>query len=423
VALAFVLVASLVLPAEAGDVAGTGAAARRPAGVQVVPGVYRLNGTDPGLPAADLEPLRRIVGNAQVVSLGESEHTVGGFHEAKDRMIRFLVAKLGFRAFALENNWEPAERLARYVDSCEGTPEDALRDVYPAWQSAEMARLVRWMCDWNQGHPDDRVHLFGFDVQQPSLDGRALLAFLGRLGFGSDHPWLAAVRACDGVSGPRSAGPIPDEAYQPCMAALDAIGRHFDENAGEIVRQTSATDLQWARLRLLGLRAWEGEVHFPSDQRAHWESRDGAMATAFKAIHDLRAPGARTILWAHNAHIWESPHPTFYGARMMGSRLHEMYGRAYVSIGLVGWTVEIDDLESCGPIEQPPADSVEARLESLRQDFLLADLANPARPPFFANNRLYDLYFARVRPRLYFDALVWLRHARKMEPLFWPPCE
>jgi erythromycin esterase len=428
VALALALASLPALFASPGGAAGTASAARRPGpppavGFPVVPGVYRLDGTDPDLPAADLEPLRRIVGKAEIVALGESEHTVGSYFEAKHRIIRFLVEKMGFRAFALENNWEVAEPLGRYIETCEGTPEEALRSVYPAWQSTEMRDLAQWMCEWNRNHTRaaDRIRFFSFDVQQPFLDGRALLTFLARLGFSADHPWVTAVNGCAGVSG-SGARTITDEAYAACVAALDAIGGHFDRNARTITRQTSATDLALARLRLTGLRAWQGEVHFPLDQAAHWESRDNGMAMAFRALRDLHAPKARTVIWAHNAHIWKSPHPYYYDSRMMGSRLREIYGPRYVSIGLVGWNVEIDDEDFCGPFEETPADSVEAHLESLGQDFLLADLLTPATPPFFDPRQTYGLSYAQVTPRFYFDALVWIRHARKMEPLFRPPC-
>lgn len=398
---------------------------RPPAGFPVVPGVYRLDGTDPSLGTADLEPLRQIIGGAPIVSLGESVHTVGGYYEMKHRIFRFLVEKMGFRAFAMETYWEPAERLSQYVQTCEGAPEEALEGLFPVWKSAEVAALAQWTCEWNRSHPRarDKVHLFGFDTQQPRLDGRGLLAFLERIGIGPEHPWSAAVRDCDGVER-SNPWPVSDSVYEPCMEALDAIRRHFDRNARTIIRQTSAEDLAWARIRITSLEGWQGEAHFRLSDKRSWESRDSAMASVFRSIRDLRYRNLRTVIWAHNAHIWENPHPWFYWSRMMGTHLREIYGRGYVSIGLIGWNVEIDwPGEGCGgPYDVEPPDSAEAHLESLGHDFLLADLASPARPPFFEPGRSFVLSYAHVEPRLYFDALIWLRHARKMDPLAWPSC-
>jgi erythromycin esterase len=60
--------------------------------------------TDAGGSVDDLQPLRRVVTNAQVVGLGESAH---GTHEQftlKHRAARFLTERMGFRTLAWEEN-------------------------------------------------------------------------------------------------------------------------------------------------------------------------------------------------------------------------------------------------------------------------------------------------------------------------------
>src|SRR5690349_21451383 len=69
--------------------AGTGARA-----------VSMLAGTDFELPDDDLAPLDGIVGDADVVGIGESVHTTGGEVRMRARLIRYLVEVLGFRAIA-----------------------------------------------------------------------------------------------------------------------------------------------------------------------------------------------------------------------------------------------------------------------------------------------------------------------------------
>jgi hypothetical protein len=162
-----------------------------PAGFPVAPGVYRLDGSDPNLETADLEPLRQIVGGAQVVALGESLHTVGGYYEMKHRVFRFLVEKMGFRAISFESNWEAAEQVEHYVQTCEGSPEEAVDHLMDIFNSTETAALAQWVCEWNRSHPKprDKVHVFGFDIQEPNLDGPARLCLHrpDRLG-GRDRP-------------------------------------------------------------------------------------------------------------------------------------------------------------------------------------------------------------------------------------------
>src|SRR4028119_1350745 len=57
-------------------------------GDPVLPGVWRLSGSDPALPMDDLKPLGKLIGNADVVALGESIHTSGGLYEVRHRTLR-----------------------------------------------------------------------------------------------------------------------------------------------------------------------------------------------------------------------------------------------------------------------------------------------------------------------------------------------
>src|SRR5215218_5709171 len=76
--------------------------AAKPNGFPVQAGIWRLDGIDPALGTKDLEPLRKMIGNASVVALGETYHTTGGIYVLKHRIFRYLVEKMGFRVFAME---------------------------------------------------------------------------------------------------------------------------------------------------------------------------------------------------------------------------------------------------------------------------------------------------------------------------------
>jgi len=172
--------ARLMLPPRDGFPSGgshtTGAPSHLPHGEQLVDrGIYRLDGLDASLPHTDLAPLRQVLEGAQVVGLGETIHTSGGYYAMKHRLFRFLVEEMGFRAFAMETPWPYAERTAQYVATCQGTARDAMRGIFAVWRSTETGALLDYMCSWNQTHPTDPITFFGFDVQQPEMDGPALI--------------------------------------------------------------------------------------------------------------------------------------------------------------------------------------------------------------------------------------------------------
>ena len=271
----------------------------------MLPGIWRLDGHDPALPAGDLEPLRQIIGKASVVGLGEAVHTSGGFYQMKDRVFRFLVEGMGFRAFAIESPWTNADRVSAYVQSCEGSPEEALKGLFGVWQSTEVRDLVQWMCEWNRAHPKpkDRLQFYGFDIQQGENDRPALIAFLERTGVAADSPWIAAIEACTGQF-TRSSPPVSEASYAQCTAGLEQIDTYFQSNAKPLAQRTSKRDLEIARLNLAGLRAWEEQTFYLNRNPARSsDARDEAMAHAFGVLRSLRAPKAKTVVWAHNYHL------------------------------------------------------------------------------------------------------------------------
>jgi erythromycin esterase len=399
-------------------------AARPAVGYPVLPGVWRLHGTDPSLPMEDLEPLRRMIGRASVVALGESYHTSGGFYVLKHRVFRYLVEKMGFRAFAIESNWTGVDLAARYVQTCEGSPEEVLGGHWAVFQSTELRDLVQWMCEWNRAHasPADKLHFFGFDVQQPQADGPALIAFLERIGIAQDHPWVAGIRSCDGVTVTHPLGTIPPETHALCLQTLGAVDAHFKRNRKAITRQTSQRDLTVARLQLVSLRAWENQAFiFPHDFPTGITVRDEGMAYAFLTMRALQAPRARTVIWAANMHVSRAVLPN--GARPMGSHLAAALGRNYVSFALTAYETDIDYPQfGCGAVELRE-NTVEERLHGLGEEALLVDLAFPGTRAPYLPRGLYSMGTDLLEPHRDYNGILYLEHSPKMHPLRWSSCQ
>jgi erythromycin esterase-like protein len=416
-----VLLLLLTLPRGAWAQGFDGPRARppKPVGHPLLPGIWRLDGDDPALPTGDLEPLRGIVGKATTVGLGESVHTSGGFHEMKDRTIRYLVQKLGFRAVAIESPWIDADQVAAYVQTCEGTPEDALKGLFGVWQSAEIRDLVQWMCEWNRSHrkPQDKLSFFGFDIQQPQNDRPALTAFLARTGVSADSPWITALAACANLG-----ASVSDASYGQCTEGLQQIDAYFQQNAATIVRQTSQRDFEIARLNLTGLRAWEDESYYSRrDNVKSTDARDQGMAYAFGVLRGQRAPKAKTVVWAHNFHLSKA---TTGGAQPMGSYLAQSLGRSYVNLALVAHEMYIDWLGvGCGLADPPFPDSVEDLLHALGEPTLLVDLAFPGtHDPYIPPGPRGLGYYIVDPPELY-NGVLYLDVSPKMTPLAWASCQ
>ena len=397
-----------------------------PAADPLLPGIWRLDGITPGLPSTDLEPLRKKIGKATVVAMGESSHGSGGYLVAKHRVFRDLVERAGFRAIGLESPWSAADGLAAYVKTCNGSPEEALQSLDGIWQGAEVLELVRWMCDWNRKHKKakDRLDLFGFDIQQPEADGPALTAFLARIGVPADDPLAAGVRRCNGVSGPRAPrGQMKAEDHAACMEALDAVAQRFSSDAKSIVKQTSKTDFEWAKVRLVSLRSWQGfSFYNASDFARADEERDSGMAAVLLAMQSLRLPKkTKLVTWGHNFHVSKAPMEDPNGlASTMGTFLSAALGSKYFVVGFIGWDVAFDQPGSCGTMRRPVPIALEGRLHDLGEDYLLVDSA-VGSPTFDPGSSLLVSGF-NIVPRDHFDALVYLDESPPMIPVGRPPC-
>ncbi len=399
-------------------------------------GVYSVSGIDPGRPIDDLAPLAAIVGDAQVVGLGESVHTSGGITLAKARLTRYLVETQGFRVLALEVPRADADVAGAWVAACEGDPTDAARHL-GVWADTNTRDLLGWMCAWNGEHPADRVHLFGFDVQQPWADAPALRKFLVLAAAPGDQGQLIAGMArCDGADATDAADyqakygldrTIPSADRDACTAGLDALDQYLTAHASELVAASSQGALDQARVDLASFRGWQGyRVALNGDARAAMDARDAAMDAVFEGVRAMHFPSARTVIWAHDDHVARD-HAAIQGsladgAAGMGGALAAHLGGGYVAIAVTGWDVEVNWPGSgCARTATPAADSVEATLHGLGVTYLLVDFAprGPVAPPFAPSVSYGFGAGEHLVPAAQFRAALYLDRSPPMDSLLW----
>lgn len=190
----------------------------------------------------DMEPLRKIIGNARIVSLGEATHGSREFFQLKHRMLEFLATRMGFTIFSIEANMPEAYRLNNYVLSGTGDPAALLRGMYFwTWNTEEVLDMIRWMREFNASGKG-RVQFTGFDMQTPSVAAENVRAYVQR----TDPAYEPTVRDAAALA----ARPLP-----PGGAAFGMLGGTFPVSAaaGKTVRfsgyiRTEAVDSGFAGL-------------------------------------------------------------------------------------------------------------------------------------------------------------------------------
>jgi erythromycin esterase-like protein len=128
-----------------------------------------LKTVEAGSGFADMQPLKKIVGDARIVALGEATHGTREFFQLKHRMLEFLATEMGFTIFSLEANMPEAYRLNDYVLRGEGDPKQLLKGMYFwTWDTQEVLDMILWMRQFNKSGKG-RVEFTGFDMQTPAV--------------------------------------------------------------------------------------------------------------------------------------------------------------------------------------------------------------------------------------------------------------
>lgn len=396
--------------------------------MSAVRGVHRVTTLDLDGSDQEWEPLGELVGGAELVGLGESVHTSGGFYQAKHRVFAYLVQRHGFRALAIESSWENTEEIGRYLVTGQGDPAEVTsRGLYPVWVCAETVCLVRWMRRWNVEHPDDPVTIFGFDVQQPEADRDGLAELLRESACAEADGLVEGLARCTVAVSDGRPTKLTRKAHDAnaCLANLDAVDAWLDARDGQL-----GTDaLELARLRAGGLRSWHMAGGRPGAV-AGVQAREDAMAHALRVQRQRCAPGQKTVVWAHNGHLAHATHRVgsrgyWMGAvRGMGTLLREELGERYRAVALTGYQVATRwPGKAFAPNDGPDrrSHSFDHRLHELGIPYLIIDpVAAPPRPALFGRARRE--WFgrpqqARIVVCEQFAAVLYLDHSPAMTPL------
>jgi erythromycin esterase-like protein len=399
--------------ADGGSLADAGSDAGLP------PGLSAFAGTDPALPTGDLSPLWDMIGDARIIGLGEEVHTSGGFYAAKHRLIRALVEEHGVRVFAMETPRTRAESLETYLQEgpCDADPALVLRAIFSVFSDDNTAALMRWLCERNQAYPDDRVHFFGFDMQQPD-DDRAILVDFLRDYAPAEFPALSAAWAP--CSQRHSDDSLTQEAYDACDLALAAIRQHLDEHREELVAAAGEEPYEITRMAVDSWRAWQDQIfYFETSLIQSYDARDAAMAAIFEQLLARHYPTERVVVWAHNLHLAARNEKvqSSFNFTSFGSAIERDFGPQYAPIALIAYRPEVNWIDvGTGPTEIGAQEgSVESRLHALGAPYLILDPASPWLP----GDQTQIMNDGGMIIADQFDGVVYLDHSPGMNAVFW----
>jgi erythromycin esterase-like protein len=318
---------------------------------------------------ADLQVLKSIVGSAHVVALGEPIHNDHETLAIRNRLIRYGVKNLGFRAVALETCLSSSKLLYDYVlgRSPQDEPELKKAFCYGFGDYPENMDLIRWLHTYNATQPSERkVRFYGIDLsgQYSPTAFRSLDDVLNYL----DHanPALgreARVKVGDLTPVFRTDRYIKltDAEKNACTGKIQDLIALMRRERTTLTNATSTDDYEWALRRTIAsaqddafLRSlppefdpsvphwWE--IYQPNPSWDHnAEMREVAMADNVLWVQERERDRGKVLYFAHDEHVETglgflgSPgHPPpgqYRQIRSAGSYLRSALGLDLVVIG------------------------------------------------------------------------------------------
>lgn len=340
--------------------------------------------TAPAAPLDDLAPLRRSVGNATVVGLGESVHGAAEEIALKHRTLRFLVEELGFRSVAWEEDWTTGVEIDDYIRGRSEDLEALMERVSPQYQYDEVGDVLRWLRDFNAGRADPVrfvgvEHYFTRQTAYDTVDAYVAAAAPER---------RDELRSHLGQIEPTSADPFEHidhyravDNKQPHLDHANAVRDLVAAVAHEPGDRTHAAALHAAG-QILAFH----EFHALSPDEA-WSYREIRAAESLRWWQELT--GDRVAYWAASAHTVNAADLRIVGPGTgemrfpsAGSHLRAWFGDAYLSVGftLDHGTVALGGGEIAA-LSQPDPQWFEHPLGAVDHDQFVIDLRRPGPTP------------------------------------------
>jgi erythromycin esterase len=338
----------------------------------------------------DMEPLKKVVGQARIVSLGEATHGTREFFQFKHRMLEFLVSEMDFNIFAIEATMPEGFDVNEYVLTGKGDPVKALAGLYFwCWDTEEVLDMIRWMRAYNADpQHTKKVKFYGFDMQSSPRAARQSLAYMHRVDpkAAAEHVKSLAVLANAFLAADVEG--LAVEKKKELTDAAKAFLKRFDEHKDDYTKRTSAAEWAVARQHAqILVQFCEMNIFGVVDFAGSLQVRDRAMADNVQWILEHEGPRAKAVLWAHNGHV-ETGDTLVAGDmtqewKRMGHHLRKKYGRDMVVFGFAfnqGGFRAVDSLDGSGKglrpfdVDPAPAGSLDAMLATSGHSLAAWDL-------------------------------------------------
>lgn len=260
---------------------------------------------------SDLKMLDQIVGNAEVVCLGESRHDVKEQFMLKHRFIKYLIEEMGFTTFVLEESLPHAQRMNDYILNGDGNMDEVLADMpgWFLWDVHEMSVIIKWMHDYNADPSNHRkIKFSGMDIVAPNDALTQIFDYLEELDFNLLTNLSTKDFARDIIDDSfwpntwQQYAEMPIERKQILKENYESLNTMIEDHKIELISKSSEAEYSWI-LRMAYCALQANEMFSAETRMEMGLIREESMASNILWIKDTFSPDDKMIVWAHNVHI------------------------------------------------------------------------------------------------------------------------
>ncbi|AYF07304.1 MULTISPECIES: erythromycin esterase family protein [Bacillus] len=291
---------------------------------------YPLKTIEPSKSFEDLKPLKKMIGSAQYVGLGENTHGSSEIFTMKFRLVKYLVTEMGFTNFTMEEDWGNGLKLNEYIQTGKGNPREFLNLLYP---TDEIIAMIEWMKDYNANPSNKKkIQFIGLDLKE--LDQGCFNKVIDYVRL--HRPDLLAeveenykeLSAFNG--GLQEYMDLAPEIKEKFKANAERVARLLKDENKQSNTEIVSPEYIWAKATASAIEKFTTML-IPNDYPSMLKLHEQYLAD--HAMWAQETLGGKTMVWGHNIHIAKGIIDEKLYPYAAGQFLKERLDNNYVTIG------------------------------------------------------------------------------------------
>jgi len=298
-----------------------------------------LNNSVDSVTITDLQHLDGWISNAKYIGLGEVTHGSKENFLLKNKLVQYLVEKKNAKAIVLEAGIADCYKLNQYVTEGIGDPKQLLIEVgIFTIRYKEYVELLEYLRKYNENKSnDEKVIVFGYDVQTPQSSAKLILDYLNTCQINLEEGLKSSFKKLT-LDGRSMQGLNPFSVWFGYEKQTENMLELFNANQKKMVSKSSQKDFNFhKRVVEQMINTWS--LFYSSSAMKAFYKRDefGYNNILWLSTTQDKSP---IVLLAHNAHI-QRKDVLYKDFTPTGAFLSKNQKSDYFSIGSVFYEGEV----------------------------------------------------------------------------------